>query len=393
MDIKQCVAAHEEELIALRRHFHAHPELGLQEFLTAQAIENYLTEQEISVRRCAGTGVIGVLQGGLPGKTVMLRADIDALPVKEETGLPFASETPGIAHACGHDGHTAMLMITAKILAEHREELHGNVVFLFQTNEECMGGIMGAERMIQDGALENPVPDAIFGLHLWSPIASGKIGVVAGPIMASSYFFKITIHGKGGHGGAPHTAINPIDSAGHVLSAIKTFLSLEMDACLPTVISVCKIHGGDKEVIVPEEVELEGSIRCLHNHHEAVHRRFRELVTQICQVYRCTCTVDIVCSNSLLSNDPQLVQMVMDVTTQQFGADHLQCDGVSVMLGDDFAELIQNIPGAYFFVGTGNPDKKTDYEHHHPCFNIDEETLSTGVEMEVGLVLRYLNGT
>lgn len=391
MDIKKEVAALNDELISLRRDFHAHPELGMKEIRTSKVIEEYLKKLGLSVRRCAKTGVIGVLNGAAPGKTVMLRADIDALPIEEQTGLPFSSESPGVAHACGHDGHTAMLLISAKILSEHRDSLHGTVVFMFQPNEENCAEPTGAEWMLADGALESPKPDALFSLHLWSPIDTCKIGIVPGPIMASSYFFKITITGKGGHGGAPHAAINPIDAAAHVLSAIKTFLSLEMDSRLPTVISVCKIHAGDKEVVVPETLIMEGSIRCLHNQHEFVHDRFRELVTQVCNTYRCSSEIEITRSNSLLNNDPVLAQMVKDVAVEQLGADHVQSEGVSVMLGDDFAEFMQNIPGAYFFVGVNNPQKGSNYEHHNPRFNIDEDALAVGVEMEVGLALKYLS--
>lgn len=281
MDIKQEVTALENEMVSLRRDFHRHPELGLHEVRTSKIIVDYLNELGLEVRRCTETGVIGVLKGKQPGRTIMLRCDIDALPVQEETGLPFASETPGIMHACGHDGHTALHLVTAKLLAKHRNEFKGTVVFLFQTNEEDAG----AELMINAGALENPVPDLVCGFHLWSPIPTGRIGLVPGPIMASSYYFKLTIRGKGGHGGAPHTAVNPIDAAAHVLDAIKTLHTLEFDSTKPTVISVCKIHGGTKEIIVPDEVEMEGSIRCLHNGDEEIRRRFRERCEAVCAAY------------------------------------------------------------------------------------------------------------
>ena len=210
MDFREEIQSLHEELITLRRDFHRHPELGFQEHRTAGIVENYLTQLGLVVRRCAGTGVIGVLTGGRPGKTVLLRCDMDALPVTEQTGLPYQSENPGVAHACGHDGHTAMLLIAAKILSRHRQQLPGKVVFLFQPNEEEAG----AEEMIRQGALDNPRPDAVCGLHLWSPLPTGTIGVVAGPIMASSYYFKVTIHGKGGHGGRKHRLRGKIQRAG-----------------------------------------------------------------------------------------------------------------------------------------------------------------------------------
>ncbi|MEL7623816.1 MAG: amidohydrolase [Clostridiales bacterium] len=387
MDIKQTVREHEEELIALRRDFHRYPELGLQEYRTAQIVEDYLKNLGLSVRRCAGTGVIGVLNGDLPGKTVLLRCDIDALPVEELTKLPFASKNSGVMHACGHDGHTAMLLVAAKILSRMKENLMGTVVFLFQLNEEDAG----AELMIEDGALENPRPEAVFGMHLWSPIKSGIIGIVPGPIMASSYYFKLTIKGKGGHGGAPHTAINPIDAAAHVLSAIKTMKTLELDACLPTVISVCKIHSGTKEIIVPEILEMEGSIRCLHDKDALVRQRFEELVAAVCRAYRCQCSVEFKCGNTLLNNDADLTEVIKEVAKEVVGVEKIKTHGVSVMLGDDFAEFSKRVPGAYYFLGVADEKKKTNIEHHSPYFDIDEDVLPLGVEMHVRSTLKFLN--
>ncbi|MEA4893174.1 MAG: amidohydrolase [Peptococcaceae bacterium] len=386
MNIKKEAAELREEMIALRRDFHQHPELGLQEVRTSRIIEDYLKELGLKVRRCTETGVIGVLKGGRPGKTILLRCDIDALPIQEETGLPFSSENPGVMHACGHDGHTALQLITAKLLSRHQTEIKGTVVFLFQMNEEDAG----AELMIQAGALEDPKPDTVCGFHLWSPIPTGKIGIVSGPIMASSYYFKLIIHGRGGHGGAPHTAINPIDAAGHVLTAIKTLHTLELDSTKPTVISVCKIHGGTKEIIVPDDVEMEGSIRCLHDGDAEVQRRFRELCTAVCSAYRCTCDIEIKCGNTLLNNDEVMTGVAMRAAEKVVGKENIQTHGVSVMLGDDFAEFSRRIPGVYYFVGTADQKAGSTYEHHNPHFNIDEDSLTIGVEMQAEIVMEYL---
>jgi len=386
MDIKKEIAEMEKEMISLRRDFHRHPELGLHEVRTSKIVEDYLKDLGLEVRRCTNTGVIGILRGDQAGKTVMLRCDIDALPVQEETGLPFASETPGVMHACGHDGHTALHLITAKLLTRHREELKGTVVFLFQTNEEDAG----AELMIEAGALENPKPDLVCGFHLWSPIPTGKIGLVPGPIMASSYYFKLTIHGRGGHGGAPHTAINPIDAAGHVLDAIKTLHTLEFDSTRPTVISVCKIHGGTKEIIVPDEVELEGSIRCLHTEDEAVRSRFQERCEAVCSAYRCTCDIEFKCGNTLLDNDEAATELAMNAAERVVGKENILTHGVSVMLGDDFAEFSRRIPGVYYFVGTASESAKSTFEHHNPHFNIDEASLAIAAQMQAEIVAEYL---
>jgi len=388
LDIKASAAEYTDELIALRRDFHAHPELGMNEHRTSQIIENYLNGLGIPTKRYLGTGVVGVLTGGRPGKTVMLRSDIDALPIEEQTGLPFASQNPGVMHACGHDGHTAIQLITAKILAQHREELSGTVVFLFQPNEEDAG----AELMIQAGALEDPKPDAVFGLHLWPRIPSGKVGIIPGPLMASAYYFKVVIHGKGGHGGHPDRAINPINAATHALGAIQTMLSAEFNAIYPTIITVCKIHAGSKNIVIPETLEFEGSIRCLHENDEQVRDRFQQLVTQICQAHRCTCEISFKCGNTLVNNDPALTKMATQVAADLLGEDAIQSDrGCMTMGGDDFAEFMRRMPGVYYYVGSANPEKKTNTENHNPNFILDEDVLHIGVEMELGLVLKYLD--
>lgn len=387
MNIKDKIIDLQNELVELRRDFHRYPELGLQEFRTANIIEGYLLSLGLEVTRCTPTGIVALLHGKKPGKTLMLRSDIDALPVEEETGLAFSSLHKGIMHACGHDGHAAMLLVTAKILSEYKDKINGTIKFVFQPNEEDAG----AELMITEGVLENPRPDAVFGLHLWSPLKTGEIGIVPGAIMASSYYFKITINGKGGHGGAPHTAINPIDAATHVITGIKTLQCLEVDSTTPTVISVCKIHGGTKEIIVPDSIELEGSIRCLHDNDEYVRNRFEELVCGISQIYRCSAKVEFKCGNTVLNNDVLLTEKATEIAQLVVGKDNVKTKNISVMLGDDFAEFSKNIPGVYYFVGTSNEIKGSNYPHHHPKFDLDEDSLLVGVEMQVRLSLLFLN--
>ncbi len=386
-DIKAATAQYCSELIELRRDIHAHPELGLKEYRTAQLIEDYLTQLEIPVRRYIGTGVVGILKGRHPGATVMLRSDIDALPIEEQTGLPFASQNPGVMHACGHDGHTAIQLVTAKILAEYRERLAGTVVFLFQPNEEDAG----AQLMIDAGVMKDTRPEAVFGLHVWPRMPSGTVGITEGPLMASAYYFKIVIKGKGGHGGHPDRAINPINAAAHVLQSIQTMLTAEIDATQPTIISTCKIHAGEKEIIIPEVLEMEGSIRCLHENDESVRVRLRELVEEVCQAHRCTCEISFKCGNTLVNNDPNLAGMAVAVAEELLGKENINCSrNCMTMGGDDFAEFMREIPGLYYFVGSADPSKKTDTENHNPRFLLDEGILHIGVEMQLGLVLKYL---
>ncbi|MBR4073952.1 MAG: amidohydrolase [Firmicutes bacterium] len=386
MDIRSEVKKLEPDMIELRRKFHRHPELGLHEVWTSGEIESYLKDLGLDVRRCTEIGVIGVLKGGQPGKTILLRCDIDALPVTENTGLPFASEYPGVMHACGHDGHTALHLTTARLLASHREEIKGTVIFLFQTNEEDAG----AELMIEAGALDDK-PDAVCGFHLWSPLPTGTIGLIPGPIMASSWYFTLTIHGQTGHGGAPHKAINPIDTAAHVLNAIKTLHTSELDSTKPTVIAVGQIHGGVKEIIIPESVEIQGSIRCLHDGDQEVRDRFRQLVTAVCTAYRCTCDIEFKCGNTLLNNDKEMTRLAARAAEKVVGADHILTENVAVMLGDDFAEFSNRVPGVYYFIGTRNEAVGSVYEHHHPRFTIDEASLAIGVQMQAELVMDYLS--
>jgi amidohydrolase len=389
MDIKKEIQALESEVIQMRRDFHRHPELGFKEFRTSRIIKDYLNTLNLdAVLECSGTGVIGILKGGKPGKTAMIRMDIDALPVIEDSGEPFSSETPGIAHACGHDGHTAMLLGEAKIFAAHRDEIPGTLVFLFQPNEEDAG----AQIMIDDGAIEMAgKPDAVFGAHLWSHFPLGKIGVYPGPVMASSYYFKVKIHGKGGHGGTPHSAINPIDAATYVLDAIKSFHTLEQDVFKPTVITCCMIHAGVKEIIVPDTLEMEGSIRCLHEGHEEVHARFKEMVQQACRLCRCTCEIQLKCGNSLLSNDAALSELAMGAAEDTVGAGNVVTRDIAMMGGDDFAEFLRYAPGFYFFIGMGDTQKGTDVDHHNCRFKVNEDALAIGMEMQMKLVLKYLN--
>ena len=386
MDLKKEIMELKDELIELRRDFHRHPEIGLSEFRTAQIIEDYLKALGLEVRRCLETGVIAVLKGGKPGKTLMLRSDIDALPVQEMTGLPFASENPGFMHACGHDGHMSVMLIVAKILAKHKEEINGTLVFLFQTNEEEAG----AQDMIDAGALQNPKPDAIMGMHLWSYLPSGSIGIVSGPIMASSYYFKLKIIGKGGHGGAPHSCINPIDCAVHVWQAFQAYHTLENNSLKPTTITVGKFQAGQFNIVIPETCELEGSVRCLHTDDARVRERIREIIDGVCKTYRCSFELEFKCGNTILDNDEEMAEMIRETGAEILGKDKVITKDVGVMIGEDFAEFTRVVPGAFYFFGVADEEKGTHYEHHNAKFNIDEDVLPSVVEMQVSLARKYL---
>jgi len=387
MNIKKEIELLNEELISLRRDFHSHPELGFQEFRTGKIVADYLESLGLEVQRnVAKTGVVGLLKSDKPGKTIALRTDMDALPLEEETGLEFASKTNGVMHACGHDGHLAMMLIAAKILSSKKNEINGNVKFVFQPNEEDAG----AEIMINEGILENPKVDAALGLHLWSALESGKIGLAEGPLMASSYYFKLVVNGKGGHGGAPHTTVSPIMAGIDMMKALQEMVVNEVDALKPTIITFGKVQAGTYPIIIPEKMEIEGSIRCLHPDTYKVQGRMKEIVEGISKVHRTNSSLEFKCGNELLDNDPKMTELVGSSVEEAVGKQNVVTSDISVMLGEDFAEFSRRVPSTFVFVGIADESKGTDYPHHHPKFNIDEEALALGVEIHVRAALKYL---
>lgn len=388
MDIKKEIADLREELISLRRDFHQHPELGFEEFRTGKIVAEYLENLGIEVERnVAKTGVVGLLRGSQPGKTIALRTDMDALPVEEQTGLDFSSQIKGLMHACGHDGHLAMMLIAAKILSGKKDQIKGNVKFIFQPNEEDAG----AEIMIGEGILEDPKVDAAIGIHLWSPIESGKVGIVSGPLMASSYYFKLTVNGKGGHGGAPHTTISPILAGIDMIKSLQGMVLNEVDAMNPTIITFGQFNSGTFPIIIPETAVIEGSIRCLHPQTEAIQERMKEIVEGISKVHGTTHSLEFKCGNELLNNDEEMTALVRKVAEENIGEENLITSDISVMLGEDFSEFSERVPSTFIFLGVANKEKGTDYPHHHPKFNIDEDVLPIGVEIHVRTALEYLN--
>jgi amidohydrolase len=391
MDIKKKITSLKDELIELRRDFHKHPELGFEEYKTAEIVANYLEKYGLNVKRgVAKTGVVGLLKGEFQGPTLLLRADMDALPIQEENEVPYKSVNNGVMHACGHDGHIAILLVAAKILSDYREKIKGNIKFVFQPNEEVAGG---AETMIKEGILENPRVDAALGIHLWSPIDTGKIGIVSGPFMGSSYYFKLIVIGKGGHGGAPHTSIDPVICAANIIQTVQTIQTREIDALKPTIITFCKIKCGSSNIIIPDKIELEGSIRCLYKGSMEPRDRFKRIVKHICEAHRTTYELKFKCGNRLLSNDDNITELVKTVAKKVVKPENIQTSNIRMLIGEDFAEFALRVPSAFYFIGTGNKEKKTDYPHHHSRFNIDEDSLSIGVEMHIRTALKYLNSS
>ncbi len=388
MDIKKTVESLNQELIDLRRDFHRHPELGFQEYRTQEKVIEYLSSCGLgNVSKTAGTGVVALLEGDKPGKTVLLRSDMDALPVEEETGLSFASEEKGKMHACGHDGHLAMLLVAAKVLTGMRKEIAGNVKFVFQPNEEDAG----AFKMIEEGVMENPKVDAAFGVHLWSQIPSGTIDIVDGPQMAASHYFYLTIKGKGGHAGFVHESIDPIYAATNIVQAVQAVQTREINALNPAVIMFTEFHSGSNMTIVPERVQIKGSIRFLYQGGEEILERFERIIAHTCQAHRVGYELEFKVGNHLLSNDSDAAALVRSAAESALGDPSKITANIRTMAGEDFSDFLNKTPGAFTFIGVNNPAAGSDYPHHHPKFTIDEEVLPIGVELHVRTALRFLD--
>ena len=386
--IKKRIEALNSELIHLRRDFHRYPELGFQEYRTAENIESYLSKLGLDTRRMTQTGVVALLEGAKPGPVLMLRADMDALPITEDNVLDYKSQNTGVMHACGHDAHMAMLLVAAKILSENKDDIAGTIKFVFQPNEE----IAGAIHMIEDGILENPAVDAVMGIHIWTPIASGKIAITPGPVMGGLDVFKMTIHGKGGHTGVPEDAVDPIITAANVIQTVQVIQTREISNLKSTIIIFGKIVGGTKSNIIPENVYLEGSIRFLYpggpDSKERPTERFIRIAEQVCKTHRCTCEIDIVHENIPLINNAEMVRIARDTAKEVFVSEKQIIDNQTIA-SEDFSEFSARVPGVFMFLGTGDEKKGTYVSHHNPCFKIDEETLPDGVAMYVKGALNF----
>jgi amidohydrolase len=390
MNVREEILELTDELIHIRRDLHMHPELGFEEFRTADIIEQYLRELGLDPKRLAGTGVVatmaGTAMGASDGPTLMLRADIDALPIQEENNVPYRSLTNGVMHACGHDAHTAILLITAKVLSRYRDRIKGKIKFLFQPNEE----VAGAEIMVREGALENPKVDAAMGIHIWTPLLSGQIGASEGGVMASMDVFHITIKGKGGHTGYPDSAIDPVICAASLIETAQRIQTRDISLLYPTALMFSKINSGTKNNIIPDEVEIEGTLRYLYEPTEEFNpaRSLEEVVQSVCAVHRCGYEFSIETENEVVVNAPEMVQLVRETAAEIVDSKKDIVEHRS-MAGEDFAAYAKRVPSAFIHVGTRNPEKETDYPHHSPRFNIDEDTMPTGVELFVRTAERF----
>ncbi len=373
----------------LRRDFHRHPELGFQEVRTAGIVASELTNLGLEVSTgVGGTGVVATMEGGSQEPVVLVRFDMDALPIQEETGAEYASQTPGVMHACGHDGHTAIGLAVARMLESHKAELGGTIKFVFQPAEEGLGG---AEAMVADGVLENPRPDLSLSLHLWNDKPLGWIGVTPGPAMSASDRFTVQIVGRGGHGASPYLAIDPVVAGAQVITALQNIVSRNVNPLESAVVTVTSMSGGEAFNVIPEAVELKGTIRTYNPKiRKIVLERFEKITIGVAEALDCQAEVSFKRVTPAVVNDPKMTKRVQKVAAKLFPdstIDHQE----RTMGSEDMAYMMEDIPGCYFFVGSANHEKGLDAAHHHPKFDFDEDALPRAAALMTSAVIEFLD--
>jgi amidohydrolase len=378
--------AHEflPEITAARRHLHQHPELSWQEKETAAFIREVLSKLKIELRTANGSyAIIAIIRGAKPGPTVGLRADIDALPITEKSALPYCSQNPGCMHACGHDGHTAVLLGTTKILAELRERLPGSIVCVFQPAEEQGGG---GQKLLASNILQDFNINAFFALHSWPYLPVGTIGIRRGAMMSAIDDFEIIIRGKAGHAANPMTAIDPVLISAHVITAVQSLVTRERHGADPAVISVTMIHGGTADNVIPSEVRMAGTIRTMHAEtRERMTRRFVELVEGVARSFGGSAEVTIDPGYPSLINDDRMVNLVESVAREVVGPSQIIELKEPSMGGEDFAYYLQKYPGAMFRLGTGPASPL-----HSDTYDFNDAALEIGMTMMANLATKIL---
>ena len=379
------------DLVAMRRDLHEHPELAFEEVRTSGIVAQRLRSLGLEVQTgIAKTGVVGLLRGGASAadaKTIAIRADMDALPIHELNNIEYRSQTDGKMHACGHDGHTSILLTVADILSQRRAELTGSVKFIFQPAEEQIGG---AEPMVKEGALNGV--DGIIGLHLISNHPLGLVGVRAGTIFASADRFVLTVRGKGGHAAMPNGAIDPIVASAYTITALQTLISREISPFSPAVITIGTINAGTAFNIIPETAVMQGTMRAYSiEDREKLLRRISEVATGVVTSLGATCDIERFDGCPPCVNDPAMTELVRKAAVATVGEKNVDTgEDVLTAGSDDMGVFLNTVPGCYFIVGSGNKAKETDYSHHHPRFNVDEDALPTAVEVLTRAALDFI---
>lgn len=386
MKIQQDIENLYEEMVHMRRHMHMHPELSFKEAETKQYIYEQISDLGLDIRQnVGGNGIVARLDIDDDFKTIALRADFDALPIEDEKDVPYRSTVPGIMHACGHDAHTAMLITTARILAARKEELKVNVVFLFQHAEEMLPG--GAQAMIEDGALDGV--DYIFGTHVSSLYPTGTLSYTKDFAYAAADAFTITVEGRGGHGAEPHEAVDPVVAGASLIQQLQSIVSRTVDPLKSAVVTTSMFNGGSSFNVIPNSVELRGTIRTFEQSvKDDVLRRMDGIIKGIESSFEVTCKLDYQHGYpALLNNNSQLdhvLHSLEDATYVKIAEENPPSMG-----GEDFAYYLEKVPGCYFYTGVRNPEKGIDHPHHHPLFDIDEDGLKAGVESLCSIVLNF----
>lgn len=386
IDVKKLVADCKDRVIQTRRELHRIPEIGFAEEKTSAYIAEYLKREGLKVQTgIAKYGVVGLLETGKPGPTLLIRADIDALPIVEDTGLPFASMHPGVMHACGHDAHMAMALGAATILNSIKEHLKGTIKFVFQPAEEGPGG---AKPMIEAGVMENPHVDYAIGCHVWPAISEGCIGVKTGPAMAAADSFTIKIIGKGGHGAMPHLSVDALEIGVQVVNALQRLVSRQIDPLKPAVVTVASFHAGTAFNIIPGEAELRGTTRTFDpDIWDSWQQRFETIIRGVCDSMGATFEMNYERGYPPLANDAAMAEMVRQCAAEAVGADCVIADPAPTMGGEDMAYFLEKAKGCFFFVGVGKEGK---FSVHHPKFDFNEEALLPGVETFCRIALHLL---
>ncbi len=373
----------------LRRDFHQHPELGFQEVRTAGIVARELSALGLEVTSgLAQTGVVAMLEGARPGPVVLLRFDMDALPIQEQTGASYTSQNPGVMHACGHDGHTAIGLTVARLLNAERQSLAGSVKLVFQPAEEGLGG---AEGLIAAGVLQNPTPDISLAMHLWNEFPLGRYAISPGPVMAAAEIFKLRVIGRGGHGAIPNLAVDPLVAAAQIITAAQSIVSRDVSPLQSAVVSFTALQSGETFNVIPAEAYLQGTIRTFDPQvRERVLERFRRIVTGMAEAMNCQVELELESLTPAVTNDPQLAGRLAQLAGQVLPPGEIERD-YRTMGSEDMAFLMQSVPGCFIFVGSANHARDLDAGHHHPRFDFDEEALVRGAALMAAAAADYLS--
>lgn len=377
-----------EQLVAWRRDFHMHPELGFQERRSAGLIADRLRELGYQVQTgIANTGVVGLLEGEQPGSVVMVRFDMDALPITEENETEYVSQNPGVMHACGHDAHMAMGLGVATLMAQRQDEMTGTLKLVFQPGEE---GMNGAKVMVTEGVLENPRPDVVLATHIWNEKPVGTIDVSPGAVMAAAEEWTCTVRGMGGHGALPHQTVDPIVATAQIVTALQTVVSRNVSALETAVVTVGTVHGGDAFNVIPAQVDLSGTIRTYSPQvRELVMRRVREVIEGVAVACGAEAELEIVSLTPAVINDAGVAGVVCAAAKAVVGPKNVS-SGERTMVSEDAAFFTQEVPGCYFFLGSANAERGLSAPHHNPRFDFDEDALPLGVATLVHALAHYL---